>query len=109
MSRHTSRKSRWTQVSPKEYRAAFGVVRYRAGAWEGEVFYELRAPASDDPAAAWQSEAAPVAGRFKRPRNAMMAVEEKAREVLRRHGEQVRIAFEDRRASPARPDAHDGE
>jgi hypothetical protein len=99
MSRHTSRKSRWAQVSAREYRAAFGVVRYRAGAWEGELCYERRPPASaDEPAPAWRNETAAVAGRFKRPRNAMMAVEDRARELLRRHGAQIRIAFEDRAA-----------
>lgn len=40
MSRHTPRKERWTQVSAKEYRSAFGMVCYKAGAWEGAVVFE---------------------------------------------------------------------
>jgi hypothetical protein len=91
MSKHTSRKSRWTQLSAKEYRAAFGVVRYHAGAWEGEAQFE-RLHESEHPP--WQAESA-AAGRFKRPRNAMIAVEDKAREILRRFTGQVRVAIDD--------------
>ena len=94
MSRHIPRKARWTQVNSKECRSAFGVVRYIARAWEGTVIYEVRAVGSSGESAfRWRPESA-AAGRFKRPRNAMMAVEDKAREIRRRCGEQVRIAFE---------------
>lgn len=89
MSRHTSRKERWTQVSAKEYRAAFGVVRYRAGAWEGTVIYERW---REDATPRWQAEET-YAGRFKRPRNAMMSVEDKARQIMRLMGEKVKVAF----------------
>lgn len=34
------------------------------------------------------------AGRFKRPRNAMIAVEDKARLILREHGDMVKIAID---------------
>ena len=91
MSRHTSRKERWTQVSAKEYRALFGVVRYRAGAWEGAVLYERRSEEVNGP---WQAEET-YAGRFKRPRNAMIAVEDKAREILRTQRDMVKVAISD--------------
>jgi hypothetical protein len=91
MSRHTSRKDRWTQISAKEYRAAFGVVRYVKRAWEGTVFYEAWNEESDP---AWTKEEA-YAGRFKRPRNAMIAVEDKAREIARRLKEKVKVAIEE--------------
>ena len=73
MSKHVSRKSRWTRVNSKEYRAAYGVVRYHAGAWEGILRFELRDEAAEDSPVepAWHAESCP-AGRFKRPRNAMM-------------------------------------
>jgi hypothetical protein len=92
MSKHISRKARWTQVNSKEYRSAFGVVRYHAGAWEGALHYELRETA-DQTMESWRAESE-SAGRFKRPRNAMMAVEDKAREIRRRYHDQARIAFE---------------
>ncbi|HZT82524.1 MAG TPA: hypothetical protein VFA26_20010 [Gemmataceae bacterium] len=91
MSRHTPRSSRWARVSAKEHRSAFGAVRYHAGAWEGTVSYEVFRPG--DPEPAWHAETAP-AGRFKRPRNAMMAVEDRAREIRRQGMDGVRVAFE---------------
>ena len=91
MSRHTSRKERWAKVNAKEYRAAFGVVRYRAGAWEGTVVYEIW---NEERSPRWQTEQA-FAGRFKRPRNAMIAVEEKARAVLRKHLDKAKVAIDD--------------
>jgi hypothetical protein len=91
MSRHTSRKDRWTQVNAKEYRAAFGVVCFVKGAWEGTVTYESWHADSETP---WQKEES-YAGRFKRPRNAMIAVEDKAREIARRMKEKARVAIED--------------
>lgn len=95
MSKHTARKDRWTQLNAKEYRAAFAVVCYRAGAWEATVHFERRQPdAAEAIDTAWRAESAP-AGRFKRPRNAMIAAEEKARLLLRRNPTEVRIAFED--------------
>ena len=95
MSKHTSRKTRWTQVNSKEYRSTFGLVRYRAGAWEGTVVYELwQQDALDDSLFSWHAGSSP-AGRFKRPRNAMMAVEDTARALRRQYQDQVKIAFED--------------
>ena len=91
MSRHIPRKARWTQINSKEYRSAFGIVRYHARAWEGSVLYEVREDGTDG--LHWRSESA-VAGRFKRPRNAMMAVEDRAREIRRRQGENARVAFD---------------
>jgi hypothetical protein len=91
MSRHIARKERWTKVSAKEYRAAFGVVRYRAGAWEGAVVYDLW---NGDQSPPWRAEET-FAGRFKRPRNAMIAVEDKARQILRKHLEKARVAIDD--------------
>lgn len=91
MSRHTSRKERWTQVNAKEHRSLFGVVRFVKGAWEGIVIYESWNEDCEPP---WQVEEA-YAGRFKRPRNAMIAVEDKAREIARRLKDKVKVAIED--------------
>ena len=88
MSKHMGRKERWTRVNAKEYRALFGVVRYERGAWEGTVVYEARSEAVDAPA--WQTARCP-AGRYKRPRNAMMAVEGKAQELQRQLKDTVQI------------------
>ena len=91
MSRHTSRKDRWTKVSAKEYRASFGTVRYRAGAWEGTVVYESW---NEELMPPWQAQVE-YAGRFKRPRNAMIAVEDKARAICRALKDKVKFPLED--------------
>jgi len=91
MSRHTSRKERWTEVNAKEHRALFGFVRYRAGAWEGTVVYETWNEAGESH---WQK-AETFVGRFKRPRNAMIAVEDKAREIARKQGDKVKVTIEE--------------
>ncbi len=88
MSKHTPRKDRWTQISAKEYRSTFGVVEYRAGAWEGRLIYMHWQHETEE----WTTESAP-AGRFKRPRNAMIAVEDKAKEVQRRLGDEAKVAL----------------
>jgi hypothetical protein len=88
MSRHSTRKERWTQVNAKEYRALFGNVRYRAGAWEGTVTYQAWVEE------AWHAEES-SAGRFKRPRNAMIAVEEKARTIARQQGDMAKVDIDD--------------
>ena len=88
MSRHSTRKERWTQVNAKEYRALFGIVRFHAGAWEGTVVYQTW----DEEA--WHGEES-FAGRFKRPRNAMIAVEEKARTIARQQGDRAKVDIDD--------------
>jgi len=94
MSKHVPRKARWTQINSKEYRSTFGVVRYQAGAWQGTVNYELAEIDLDNHVLlSWRNESEST-GRYKRPRNAMMAVEDKAREIRRRHKDLVKIAFE---------------
>lgn len=85
MSRHISRKSRWTQVGPNEYRSDPGRVYFRAGQWHAELIYRIAepdAPLLPEPET-W------IAGQFKRPRNAMIALEDKVTELRRRYGENI--------------------
>ena len=91
MSRHKSRKDRWTQVNAKEYRALFGVVRFVKGAWEGTAIFDSWHEGLEPP---WKNEEA-FAGRFKRPRNAMIAVEDKAREIARRKKCRAKVAIDE--------------
>src|SRR5437762_827336 len=85
MGRHTPRKARWWRMGPNEHRSAEGRVYYRAGQWYAAVSYQIAGPEAPLPEApqSW------VLGRFKRPRNAMMAVEDKVLELRRRHGDAV--------------------
>jgi hypothetical protein len=87
MSKHVSRASRWSRHGPQEERSTVGRVYYRAGQWFAEVVYQVVPP--EGPGAA-----APVPegrqvwtlGKFRRARNAQIAVEDKARELERRYG-----------------------
>ncbi len=87
MSKHVSRASRWSRHGPNEQRSAVGRVYYQAGQWFAVVAYQVAQP--EAPGAAEPVPEGPqvwALGRFKRPRNAMIAVEDKARELQRRHG-----------------------
>jgi hypothetical protein len=83
MTRHIPRKERWSRLGPNEYRSAWGRVYFRAGQWWGSLVYRVADPATHDldERQTWE------AGRFKRPRNAMIALEDKVTELQRRHGE----------------------
>jgi hypothetical protein len=85
MSKHISRKSRWSRCGPNEHRSAVGRVYYRAGQWHAAVTYQVRQPEGESPVIpqSWEL------GKFKRPRNAMMAVEDKARDLQGKFGEEV--------------------
>jgi hypothetical protein len=88
MSRHIPRHERWSKHGPNEYRSCGVFVRYEKGAWWALVPYQLRA--SDDDATVWDAQQDRI-GPFKRPRNAMIAAEERVLLLQRRQGERVRI------------------
>jgi hypothetical protein len=91
MSRHIPRHERWSKLGPNEYRSDSAVVRYEKGAWWALVSYRQRdeqAPADGPPV--WHDQAERL-GPFKRPRNAMMAAEERVLLLGRRHGDNVRF------------------
>lgn len=85
MTKHIPRKSRWSQLGPNEHRCAEGRVYFRAGQWFAELQYRVHDPEATAPAdlQTW------LAGRFKRPRNAMIALEDRVTELKRRHGERI--------------------
>ena len=87
MSRHVSRKQRWTQVSTAEYTADVGRVVYRQKAWYGLLTYRTRLP-DEAGLAVWQSHSQTL-GPFKRPRNAMIAVERETTLLRNRHGDDL--------------------
>jgi hypothetical protein len=88
MSRHIPRHERWSKHGPNEYRSAGVLVRYEKGAWWALVPYQLRA--SEDDTTVWEAQQDRI-GPFKRPRNAMIAAEERVLLLQRRQGERVRI------------------
>jgi hypothetical protein len=92
MSRHTPRHERWDKRGPGEYTRNGSAVRFVRGAWYAWVSYRLRPEDLTDPSAAgWEPHRDQV-GPFKRPRNAMMAAEERMLLLRRRYGD--RVAFD---------------
>lgn len=101
MSKHLSRKDRWTQDNAKQYTSPLGKVVYAKGAWFGLLEYQtLVPPANEGGLPAWSSHSTRL-GPFKRPRNAMVAVEREATMLRNRHGEQLQ--FKDSLGAGVRP------
>jgi hypothetical protein len=97
MSRHVPRHARWSRLGPNEYRSGSAAVRFERGAWWGWISYRQRAAATEeDLLPQWQSRCDRL-GPFKRPRNAMMAAEDHARLLKRRHGADIEIETLDKR------------
>jgi hypothetical protein len=87
MSRHIPRDERWSKLGPNEYRSGSLAVRYEKGAWWARVSYRQR---DEQPSEEWHEQSERL-GPFKRPRNAMMAAEERVLLLGRRHGDNVRF------------------
>jgi hypothetical protein len=87
MSKHVSRKQRWTAESPTQHTSAVGKVVYQQRAWYGLLDYKLRAE-EGGPMPVWVPHAQRL-GPFKRPRNAMVAVEREATLLKNRHGDGI--------------------
>ncbi len=84
MSKHVGRKKRWTAESPTRYSSPLGRVVYEQRAWHGVLRYRTAA-AGPDGMPAWTAHTKRL-GPFKRPRNAMVALEEEATILRNRHG-----------------------
>ena len=94
MSKHISRKQRWMQDNAKEYTSSQGKVVYEKGAWFGLLEYETAlSVAHESGLTTWLSHRLRL-GPFRRPRNAMLAVEREAAMLGNRHGEHIRFAAE---------------
>lgn len=92
MSKHIGRKQRWTQESPKRYTSAEGTVVYEEQAWFGVFKYRLRLP-DDSGLAKWEEHRERL-GPFKRPRNAMVALEREVTLLRNRHGKNILVEGE---------------
>jgi hypothetical protein len=91
MSRHVPRHERWNRLGPNEYQSGSTVVRFDKGAWWAVLTYRQLPPDAQptDPRA-WQT-CTDRLGPFKRPRNAMIAAEDKVVLLRRRLGDRVVI------------------
>jgi hypothetical protein len=87
MSRHVSLKQRWAQVSTTEYKSTLGRAVYGQKGWFGILNYRTRLP-DETALAVWQAHSQTL-GPFKRPRNAMIAVEREAAFLKNHHGQDL--------------------
>ena len=89
MSRHIGRKQRWSQLDARRYTSALGQVFYEQNGWYADLDYKTLAPSQTDSSPpTWVSHHQRL-GPYKRPRNAMIAAEDRAVLLKRRHGEHV--------------------
>jgi hypothetical protein len=89
MSKHISRKQRWTQKSSSEYFSALGTVVYRERAWFALLDYKTLAH-DEHQMPAWTVKCMQL-GPYKRPRNAMVALEREVTALQNRHGKNILI------------------
>jgi hypothetical protein len=89
MSKHIGRKQRWTQDSAKQYSSAQGKVVYQENAWYAILAYKTCAPQEEEAAfPTWVAQTERL-GPYKRPRNAMVALEREVTALKNRHGKDV--------------------
>src|SRR5438045_42987 len=86
MSKNAGRKKRWTTVNAKTHTSALGRVVYDKDAWWGLLDYRTRRPGEGGPE--WERHEQRL-GPFRRPRDAMVAVEREATILKNRHGADV--------------------
>lgn len=85
MSKHIGRKQRWAAQGPKQYASDLGQVVYQQDAWYALFEYKTAVPTSlAGGPPAWEEHHARL-GPFRRPRNAMVALEREAAFLRNRH------------------------
>jgi hypothetical protein len=92
MSKHISRKQRWARQSSTEYSSVLGKVVYRERAWYALLDYKTLAHAENQ-MPVWTPHNMQL-GPFKRPRNAMVALEREVTVLQNRHGKNILIGAE---------------
>jgi hypothetical protein len=89
MSKHIGRKKRWTQQDSRTYLSAPGKVFHERDGWYALLEYRTLVPAEREGGLpSWLSHSRRL-GPFKRPRNAMVALEQEATILKNRHGDRV--------------------
>lgn len=91
VSKHQGRKQRWSQITPSRHVSALGRVVYEQNAWYAILEYRMRADSG--PAPSWTTHERRL-GPYKRPRNAMVALEEEVTILRNRYGTNVLIGTE---------------
>jgi hypothetical protein len=89
MSKHVGRKHRWTRTDAKTYLSASGKVVFERGAWHATFVRRLQTPPEREGGLPDTDTVSRRLGPFKRPRDAMVALEREITALKNRHGEKV--------------------
>ena len=89
MSKHESRKQRWSRPDARTYLSRLGKVVYQQDAWYALLDYKTPAPPERPGGPPGWAETSRRLGPFRRPRNAMIALEREAVFLKNRHGRDV--------------------
>jgi hypothetical protein len=89
MSKHVGRKHRWSRVDAKTYVSATGKVVYEQGAWRALFEYRTLVPAAREGGLPTWTTHSQRLGPYKRPRNAMVALEREVTFLKNHHGKDV--------------------
>lgn len=89
MSKHAGRRQRWTRQDARTYSSDFGKVVYQQDGWYSLLEYKTRVPPEREAGLpSWQAHSQRL-GPFKRPRNAMVALEREVTFLKNRHGTDI--------------------
>ena len=89
MSRHVGRKERWHQEDARRWASDLGSVVFERGAWYAQLRYRVLVPPEREHELPTYAEHEQRLGPFKRPRNAMVALEREVTHLRNRHKENV--------------------
>lgn len=89
MSKHAGRKQRWSQQDARTYSGDFGKVIYQQDGWYSLLDYKIRLPPDREGGLSSWEEHSQRLGPFKRPRNAMIALEREMTFLKNRHGTDI--------------------
>ena len=89
MTRHVGRKQRWTQKDAKSYASTLGTVVYQNDGWYALLDYKTLAPPERAGGLPTWTPHARRLGPFKRPRNAMVALERETTALKNRHDKNI--------------------
>lgn len=89
MSKHVGRKQRWTQEDARTYSSDVGKVLYEQNAWYALLDYKTLVQPESEGGFPTRLAYSRRLGPFKRPRNAMVALEREATFLKNHHGKDV--------------------
>lgn len=91
MSKHIGRKQRWSQLDARRYTSPLGQVFYEQNGWYARFDYQTLGPEQGENASPIWFAHRQQLGPYKRPRNAMVALEREVTALRNHHGKGVLV------------------